>query len=83
MAKQVKNGKAFEYAIAKIYYDAIKEKGLEVRIVEDSSYQVAKQYFDSFDEKAQLRYILSAQATLDTMFKIEPGLTAQKNKKIY
>ena len=81
MAKQVKNGKAFEYAIASVFYDSIKEKGLEVRIIEDNSYHVAQKYFYSFDEKDQMRYMLSAQATLDTMFKIEPGLTAQKNKE--
>ncbi len=81
MADQVKNGKAFEYAIAKVYHDAIKSRGLNVALVEDASHDIAKGFFEKFDENKQNRYLLSAEATLDTMLKIEPGLLAQKNDK--
>ena len=80
MADQVKNGKAFEYAIAMVYFEAIKSKGLNVVLTKDTSYDVAKGYFEAFDKNKQQRYLLSAKATLDTMLKIEPGLLAQKNK---
>jgi len=81
MGTQVQNGKAFEYALAKVYYDEINARGLLVSIVEDAAYKTAKGYFDGFSESLQNRYIASAQATIDTMLKIEPGLTAQKDDK--
>ncbi len=81
MATQVKNGKAFEYALAKTYYDAISQKGLQVEIIEDNAYDTAKGYFESFNDIVKKRYLLSAEATIDTIFKIEPGLTTQKNEK--
>ena len=79
MATQVKNGKAFEYAIAKVYHDAISSRGLLVELIEDEAFQKAKGYFDEFNDNIQKRYLAAAEATLDTMLKIEPGLTAQKN----
>lgn len=81
MASQVKTGKAFEYALANVYYDEINARGLRVRMLEDDAYSTAKRYFEEFDDVAQGRYIASARATLDTMLKIEPGLSAQKNDK--
>ena len=80
MADQVKNGKAFEYAIARIYFETIKNKGLQVSLTEDDAYNTAKKFFEESTENQQNRHLLSAKATLDTMFKIEPGLTAQKDK---
>lgn len=79
MATQVKNGKAFEYAIAKVYHDAIKKQGLLVELLEDEAFETAKRYFNEFSAAVQKRYLAAAKATLDTMLKIEPGLTAQKN----
>lgn len=79
MATQVKNGKAFEYAIAKTYHDAIKNRGLRIKLIEDEALRTAKGYFDEFNKAIQKRYLAAAEATLDTMLKIEPGLTAQKN----
>lgn len=79
MATQVKNGKAFEYALAKVYYETIASKGLLAKIIEDEAYETDKGYFDDFPEEVQNRFIASAQATIDTMLKIEPGLTAQKD----
>lgn len=81
MASQVKTGKAFEYAIAKVYYDEIKARGLQVQMLEDDAFCTARKYFEDFDKNAKERYVVSAKATLDTMLKIEPGLTAQKNDK--
>lgn len=81
MATQVKNGKAFEYAIAKVYYDTIKSRGLLVELLEDEAYNIAKGYFEAFGDDVKNRYLAAAKATLDTMLKIEPGLTAQKNER--
>ena len=81
MATQVQTGKAFEYAIAKVYFDAIRSRRLKAEIVKDEAYKIAKGYYDGFDDIAKGRYLASAEATLDTMFKIEPGLTAQKDEK--
>ncbi|MBR4602065.1 MAG: HaeIII family restriction endonuclease [Prevotella sp.] len=80
MADQVKNGKAFEYAIAKVYHDAINSKGLLVELLEDDAFNNAKACFDDFEEKTQLRFLESANATVDTLFKIEPGLNAKGGK---
>ena len=52
-----------------------------VALVEDAAYNTAKGYFDSFPKSVQDRFIASAKATVDTMLKIEPGLTAQKDEK--
>jgi hypothetical protein len=81
MATQVQNGKAFEFALAKVYYDELKARGLLVTLVEDAAYDTAKGYFENFPKDVQKRYIASAEATLDTMLKIEPGLTAQKDDR--
>ena len=79
MAVQVKNGKAFEYALAKVYFDELSERGLQVQMIEDDAYKIARCYFEGFNEVAKSRYVASAKATLDTILKIEPGLTAQKD----
>lgn len=79
MASQVKNGKAFEYALAKVYYDTINKCGKSVAIIDDEAYNTAKGYFEEFDNIVQERYLAAAKATVDTMLKIEPGLTAQKD----
>lgn len=81
MATQVKNGKSFEYALAKVYYDEISNHNCLVTMVEDAAFKTAKGYFDSFSKSVQNRFIASAKATVDTMLKIEPGLTAQKDDK--
>ena len=82
MADQVKNGKAFEYAIAEIYKEAIAQMNVEVVLERDSAYNIAKAYFEEFNDEKKQRYIESAKATLDTLFKIEPGLTIKDNNPI-
>jgi len=79
--EQVKNGKAFEYALAQQYAAFITESGRDVNVIEDDAYKVAKGYFDSFNEEEQKQFQKAAFQTIDTMVKIEPGLLAQKNAK--
>ena len=39
--EQVKNGKAFEYAIAKEYKEYLEEKGIPARFEEDAAFNTA------------------------------------------
>lgn len=78
---QVRNGKAFEYAIAKEYKKYISQKGRNATLVENEAYKQAKDYYDSFSNVEQTRFDKAAYETIDTMTKIEPGLLAQKNEK--
>lgn len=76
---QVKNGKAFEYALAKQYCDYVNKQGVEAAIDEDDTYNIAKGYYDDFEESVQNRYNSAAFQTIDTLIRIEPGLLAAKN----
>lgn len=76
---QVKNGKAFEYALAKVYYKYLSKHGVNSVLVENDAYVIAKEYYDGFETSKQKKFDKAAQETIETMIKIEPGLTAQKN----
>lgn len=76
--KQVKNGKAFEYAIAKVYCEHINQQGVNAVLVENEACAQARGYYEGFDEKERHKFDRAASETLDTMTKIEPGLMAQK-----
>ncbi len=76
--KQVKNGKAFEYALAMVYTEKLCSAGCNVYLEENSSLMTAKSYFEQFDEKEQGRFCEAAIQTFDTLVRLEPGLTAQK-----
>lgn len=78
---QVRNGKAFEYAIAKEYKNYIIQQGRNVTLVENEAYKQAKGYYDSFSCEEKSRFDKAAYETIDTMVKIEPGLLAQKDEK--
>lgn len=75
---QVKNGKAFEYAIAKVYCEHINQQGVNAVLVENEACAQARGYYEGFDEKERHKFDRAASETLDTMTKIEPGLMAQK-----
>lgn len=81
VGKQVRNGKAFEYAIAMQYYIFLDNKGYKVRIIDDDVFAIAKKYFEGFTAQEQDKFNRAAHNTIDTMVKIEPGLTAQKDDK--
>lgn len=74
---QVRNGKAFEYALAKEYYKYILSEGKKVELVDDDKLRVAKEYYDDFDVRNQELYDLSARASIPTMIKLEPGFLSQ------
>ncbi len=78
---QVKNGKAFEYAIAKTYAAFLKEQGLNVVLVENAAMKVAQGFYQNFPVDVQGKFDNAAQQTIDTMVKIEPKLVCQTNSK--
>ena len=80
MAEQVKNGKAFEFALAETYYDSIKKLGVPVVLHQDKQYDNCKECLGSFDKDAKNRFKMSALVTVDTLFKLEPGLFADTNQ---
>lgn len=75
---QVKNGKAFEYAIATVYAEKLHQYGINVSLVDNKALDIAKNYFDNFSQSTQQRYREAALQTIDTIFRLEPGLIVQK-----
>ena len=78
MPTQVENGKAFEYAIAKAYYDFLKPK-IRVWLQENDALTYAKHCFLIQDESNQRGFYVAAEKTIETLIAIEPGLVAAKN----
>ena len=78
---QVKNGKAFEYAIALEYHRYLRSKDIRVEFLEDKAFKTARSFFNSFDEEQQQLFCLSARASIKTMLKLESGFTSPKNEK--
>ncbi|WP_416199088.1 MAG: Restriction endonuclease [Sporanaerobacter sp.] len=73
MAKQVKQGKAFEYACLLSFYNTLKENQ-NVEIDDTSSYHVAKDFFNNLDEKAKQKLTLGANAAVRVILRLEPQL---------
>ena len=80
---QVKNGKAFEYAIAKEYCQYIIQQGRKAVLVENEAFEQAKGYYDSFDKGEQNHFDKAAYETIDTMVKIEPGYLRKRTTKTF
>ncbi|MDO4823806.1 MAG: HaeIII family restriction endonuclease [Bacteroidales bacterium] len=78
---QVRNGKAFEYALAQQYCDFINGNGAKAMIEENEAYRTAKGYYDDFAGSIQQRYDRAAFQTIDTMVRIEPGLLSARNEE--
>jgi hypothetical protein len=72
-AKQTKNGKAFEYSLARIFYERL-QNITKVKIVENSSYAKAQSFFDSFDENSKSKYLLNASFAANLLIDLEPKL---------
>lgn len=77
---QVKTGKAFEYSLAKVYYEYILSQGRAVELLEDDKFLVAKDYYECCSPDEQELYDLSSRASVGTMLKLEPGLLAQQDE---
>lgn len=77
---QVRNGKAFEFAIAMEYGKFLNNIGKKILLVENKALSIAANYYNSFSGTERLRFDRSAYETINTMLKIEPGLTAQSDE---
>lgn len=77
MAEQVKNGKAFEFALANSYAEYLQEQGVQTELVINDALSVAQAYYQESTYVNRRRYDYCAAATIDTMVKIEPGLIAK------
>lgn len=80
MPTQVENGKAFEYAIAKAYYDFLESEGIIAFFQADENYQNAKTCFEIQNEDSKAGFYTAAMKTIETMIAIEPGLTSPREK---
>lgn len=81
MPTQVENGKAFEYAIAKAYYDYFEDSGVTAFFQADEHYQNAKICFEIQNEDSKASFYTAAMKTIETMVAIEPGLTSPREKE--
>ena len=61
---QVKSGKAFEYSLAKEYFEYVSSCGCAVEIVKDNKYNIAKAYYESCTDNEKELYDLSARASI-------------------
>ncbi len=76
---QVKNGKAFEYALAIQYCSYLQEIGVNLHLVKNVAFEEAKRYYDDSTFADRRRFDYCAALTIDTMVRIEPGLIAVGN----
>lgn len=74
MASQVKNGKAFEYALLFELYERLKSITI-VSITENEPYKIAKGFFKEFLEVEQNTFRLTASAAVNFLLDIEPRLS--------
>ena len=79
MPTQVENGKAFEYAIAKAYFDYLETENNLVWLQENDALVYAKHCFEIQDEGQQRGFYVAAEKTIETLVAIEPGLVSAKN----
>lgn len=73
MASQTANGKAFEYACLKAFYDKLNVDNNCI-IIEDQPFAKAKQFYDELPDKTP--YILGARATIKFLLRVEPRLSS-------
>ncbi|QQY79256.1 HaeIII restriction endonuclease [Keratinibaculum paraultunense] len=73
MAKQVKQGKAFEYACLLSLYSTLKENQ-SIEIEDTNSYRVAKNFYDNLDIEAKHKLIFGANAAAKVILRLEPQL---------
>lgn len=77
---QVRSGKAFEFALAKEYYEYVLSKGCFVELIKDSRYDIAKGYYYACSESERQLYDLSSRASISTIIKLEPGILSQSDE---
>ena len=71
---QVQNGKAFEYAIAKAYFDFLQTRSVLVEWIQNDALTNACACFESFSSQEQSTFLEAAQQTIQTLLIVEPAL---------
>ena len=79
MPTRNENGKAFEYAISKAYFDYLESENNRVWLQEDDALIYAKRCFEIQEESQQRGFYVAAEKTIETLIAIEPGLVSAKN----
>lgn len=74
MARQVVNGKAFEFALLDEFHQRLKLL-TSVTINKNEPYETAKGFFDSFNEKEQETFRITASSAINFLIDIEPRLS--------
>ena len=72
--KQMKNGKAFEYAILNQYVSKFKKDGITVVVTEDDVFYNNQKCYEEMSDSDKKRFDAAAIATIDTLQKLEAGL---------
>lgn len=80
MPSQVENGKAFEYAIAKVYNDYLESENNRVWLQDNVALNNAKRCFEIQEVSSQRGFYVAAEKTIETLVAIEPGLVSAKNQ---
>jgi hypothetical protein len=80
VASQTINGKAFEYALLKEFFERLKTITVVV-VVENEPYKTALKCFNSFNKKEQSHYSLVASFAVNFLIDIEPRLSNSIGKK--
>jgi hypothetical protein len=80
MAKQTMNGKAFEYALLKKFYDRLKVV-TQVSIIENAPYEQVKGNFDKIDDLEKDNYRIAASFAVNFLIDLEPRISVAINEK--
>lgn len=77
--KQTDTGKALEYCFATAYHADFLARGLNVSLLRDINYLKTQASYNTFSIAEQAAFYSAAQTTIESMVKLEPGLTNQIN----
>ena len=76
MPSQVENGKAFEYALAKVYNDYLASENNRVWLQDNVALNNAKRCFEIQEVSSQRGFYVAAEKTIETLVAIEPAVLA-------
>lgn len=79
IAKQVVNGKAFEYALLAELNERL-EHITSVEIIKNDSFEIALKYFETFNDTKKAKFRLTASFAINFLIDIEPRLTSGINE---
>lgn len=83
MTSQVKSGKAFEFTLLNALYDILREKNMDVNVVDSSSLSHAMSYYAECSKAERKAFDDSAKIAAAFFPDVEPMLFYQKgNSKI-